>query len=293
MLFLDCVCALRGEQWHKECGEKIICNTLHSRRLNNCCLMRESQLCCTVSVCCQKEGNRVRWEFVKSCFICFVSLIMATLWRTRRQPSLPCWTVNMAAAAEPQHDHVSADESWRSISGSIIAETNGALLRPHYRTHWCSAVEDCGNQWRHVAPLLARVCGLMLPFNWCRRGSGCPSLTHWVLSMWHHDHCCSDGWLMSAPLLVWFISTVCVRTSVKAQFFLYCRSRLSSEAACAYCCRPLYLLPSALIGALSSCCYCDWLSWEGSWPSRWVCSQCLMCHSSTYRCLEVAFFTNR
>lgn len=51
MRLLECVCTLRGDQWHKECSGKIICNILHSRRLNNDCLMSKRMLCCTVCVC--------------------------------------------------------------------------------------------------------------------------------------------------------------------------------------------------------------------------------------------------
>lgn len=47
----ECVCTLAGDQWHKESSEKLICITLHSRRLNNDCLMRERTLCCTLCVC--------------------------------------------------------------------------------------------------------------------------------------------------------------------------------------------------------------------------------------------------
>lgn len=62
----ECVYTLRGNRWHKECSEKIICNTLHSGRLNNDCLLRERTLCCTVCVCAAlmkgKYSNREKNE---------------------------------------------------------------------------------------------------------------------------------------------------------------------------------------------------------------------------------------
>lgn len=92
---------------------------------------------------------------------------------------------------------------------------------------------------------------------------------------------------MSGLLLVWMISPLCLCVCVRicehlwkhrslyGSFSFFCRSRLSAEPACAYCCYPLYLRLSVVIGALSTSCYCDWSLLNGLWPNRWVYSECL------------------
>lgn len=265
--------------------------------------MRERLLCYTVCVCvcCHYEWKiQKQWE-VKgynvgqlemrrtssgALFRCSLRNINsaccdASGWQGRNQ----LYSLSLTSVQQLQLSHDSKETvprfAWWCICRyrlepfqcvSILAGTYIALLRLHCVTHCCSALKDCGKEWRHVAPLLACLCGLALMSKHWMGSTGAYGTCWLVWSRWMLCmHVTSPllpamAWLMSSLLLVWMISPLCVNicdsTDLCRGLFLFlCRSRPSAEPACAYCCYPLYLRLPVVIGALSTSCYCDWSLW--------------------------------
>lgn len=142
---------------------------------------------------------------------------------TWQQPSLWSWfTESTKAALEPRsHDSmvtVPRLARWWNCCWKLslheclhLAGTNTALLRPPRISHCCSALEDCGKEWRHSAPPVDSVCGIVLMcrhfmfangLNWCVCGGRWCVLPQGVLCM-HVTSLLLQYWLEWWVLSYW------------------------------------------------------------------------------------------
>lgn len=127
---------------------------------------------------------------------------------------------------------------------SILAGTYIALHRLHCVTHCCSALKDCGKEWRHVVPLLACICALALMcmhthalngLNWCMWDLLACMVSLDVVYACDITTASAMAWWMSSLLLVRMISPLCVNicesTDLCRGLFLFCvgADRLQSQ----------------------------------------------------------------
>lgn len=228
------------KQWEVK-GDKV--GQLEMRRTSSGALFRCS-LRNISSACCDASGWEVS-SHLYSLSLMSVQQLQPSHDSTQTVPRLAWWCICRCRL-----------ELYQCVS--ILAGTYIALLRLHCVTHCCSALKDCGKEWRHVVPLLACLCGLALMcMHWMGSTGACGTCwhvwSHWMLCM-HVTSPLLQQWLDGWALSYWSEwSVLCVWTSVKAQifagvfFFFVWEQTVCRASVC-------LLLPSPL--SPSPC--CDW-----------------------------------